>query len=79
MAITNGLSNIGPYCNIVKSLTTPLLSNVQMDSYYKNRKLISCSELLDRIENELKDENDDPLSFIGNFCLFIGFTMIDNR
>ena len=80
--ITNGLSNIRLYCNIVKSKTIPLLANVPMDSlyknyFYKNRMLIPCSELLDRIEYELKDENDEPLSFIGNIYLLIGFTVID--
>ena len=53
--ITNGLSNIRLYCNIVKSKTIPLLANVPMDSlyknyFYKNRMLVPCSELLDRIE-----------------------------
>ena len=50
--ITNGLSNIRLYCNIVKGKTTPLLTNVPMDSlyknyFYKNRMLILCSELSD--------------------------------
>ena len=80
--ITNGLSNIRLYCNIVKSKTIPLLANVPMDSlyknyFYKNRMLVTCSELLDRIVYELKDENDEPLSFIGNIYLLIGFTVID--
>ena len=79
--ITNGLSNIRLYCNIVKSKTTPLLANIPMDSlyknyFYKNRMLILCSELLDRIEYELKDENNETLSFIGNIYLLIGFTVI---
>ncbi|CBK23964.2 uncharacterized protein [Blastocystis hominis] len=78
--ITNGLSNIQLYCNIVKSKTIPLLVNVPMDSlyknyFYKNRMLVPCSELLDRIVYELKDENGDPLSFIGNVYLLIGFTV----
>ena len=82
--ITNGLSNIRLYCNIVKSKTIPLLANVPMDSlyknyFYKNRMLIPCSELLDRIKYELKDENDEALSFIGNIYLLIGFTVIDNK
>ena len=82
--ITNGLSNIRLYCNIVKSKTTPLLTNVPMDSLYKNyfyksRMLVPCSELLDRIEYELKDENDEPLSFIGNIYLLIGFTVISGK
>ena len=82
--ITNGLSNIRLYCNIVKSKTIPLLANVPMDSlyknyFYKNRMLIPCSELLDRIEYELKDENDEALSFIGNIYLLIGFTVINNK
>ena len=82
--ITNGLSNIRLYCNIVKSKTTPLLTNIPMDSlyknyFYKNRMLILCSELLDRIEYELKDENDEPLSFIGIIYLLIGFTVIVNK
>ena len=80
--ITNGLSNIRLYCNIVKSKTIPLLANVPMDSlyknyFYKNRMLVSCSELLDRIEYELKDENDEALSFIGNIYLLIGFTVLN--
>ena len=79
--ITNGLSNIRLYCNIVKSKTIPLLANVPMDSlyknyFYKNRMLVPCSELLDRIVYELKDENDEPLSFIGNIYLLIGFTVV---
>ena len=79
--ITNGLSNIRLYCNIVKSKTNPLLVNIPMDSlyknyFYKNRMLIPCSELLDRIEYELKDENDESLSFIGNVYLMIGFTVL---
>ena len=79
--ITNGLSNIRLYCNIVKSKTNPLLVNIPMDSlyknyFYKNRMLIPCSELLDRIEYELKDENDESLSFVGNVYLLIGFTVI---
>ena len=70
--------------NIVKSKTTPLLANIPMDSlyknyFYKNRMLIPCSELLDRIEYELKDENDDPLSFIGNIYLLIGFTVVQGN
>ena len=78
--ITNGLSNIRLYCNIVKSKMIPLLANVPMDSlyknyFYKNRMLVPCSELLDRIVYELKDENDEPLSFIGNIYLLIGFTV----
>ena len=82
--ITNGLSNIRLYCNIVKSKTTPLLTNIPMDSlyknyFYKNRMLILCSELLDRIEYELKDENNEPLSFIGIIYLLIGFTAIVNK
>ena len=53
--ITNGLSNIQLYCNIMKSKTIPLLANVSMDSlyknyFYKNSMLIPCFELLDRIE-----------------------------
>ena len=80
--ITNDLSNIRLYCNIVKSKTIPLLANVPMDIlyknyFYKNRMLVPCSELLDRIEYELKDENDEPLSFIGNIYLLIGFTVLN--
>ena len=41
--------------------------------------LIPCSEMLDRIEYKLKDENDYPLSFIGSIYLLIGFTVIDNK
>ena len=82
--ITNGLSNIRLYCNIVKSKTIPLLVNVPMDSlyknyFYKNRMMVPCSELLDRIVYELKDENDEPLSFIGNVYLLIGFTVMNNK
>ena len=70
--------------NIVKSKTIPLLANVPMDSlyknyFYKNRMLVPCSELLNHIEYELKDENDEPLSFIGNIYLLIGFTVINNK
>ena len=80
--ITNGLSNIRLYCNIVKSKTIPLLANVPMDSlyknyFYKNRMLVPCSELLDRIVYKLKKENDEPLSFIGNIYLLIGFTVVN--
>ena len=79
--ITNGLSNIRLYCNIVKSKTVPLLVNIPMDNlyknyYFKNRMMIPCSELLDRIEYELKDENDYPLSFVGNVYVVIGFSVI---
>ena len=79
--ITNGLSNIRLYCNIVKSKTNTLLANIPMDNLYKNyfykdRMVIPCSELLDRIEYELKDENDESLSFIGNIYLLIGFTVL---
>ena len=41
--------------------------------------LVPCSELLDRIVYELKDENDEPLSFIGNIYLLIGFTVIERE
>ena len=80
--ITNGLSNIRLCCNIVKSKTIPLLANVPKDSlcknyFYKNRMLVPCSELLDQIECELKDENDEPLSFIGNIYLLIGITVVN--
>ena len=80
--ITNGLSNIQLYCNIVKSKTTPLLTNIPMDSlyknyFYKNRMLVPCSELLDRIEYELKDENDEPLSFIWIIYLLIRFIVVN--
>ena len=80
--ITNGLSNIQLYCNIVKSKTTPLLTNIPMDSlyknyFYKNRMLVPCSELLDRIEYELKDENDEPLSFIWITYLLIRFIVVN--
>ena len=66
----------------MKSKTIPLLANVPMDRlyknyFYKNRMLVPCSELLDRIEYELKDENDEPLSFIGNIYLLIGFAVLN--
>ena len=69
--ITNGLSNIRLYCNIVKSKTIPLLVNVPMDSLYKNYFYKNLYEL--------KDENDEPLSFIGNVYLLIGFTVMNNK
>ena len=67
--IANGLSNIRLYCNNVRSKTTPLLVSIPTT---KNRMLILCSQLLDRIEYELKGENDDPLSFISYMHLLIG-------
>ena len=68
----------------MKSKTIPLLANVPMDSlyknyFYKNRMLLPCSELLDRIVYKLKDENDEPLSFIENIYLLNGFTVINKK
>ena len=72
----NGLSNIRLYCNIVRSKTTPLLTDIPMGSLYKNyfykNPMLILFPTLDRIEYELKGENDDPLSFIGYMHLLIG-------
>lgn len=77
--ITNNLSNLKLYCNIVKSKTKPLLSNIPIDDlnknyFYKNRLLIPCLEFLDRLEYEFRDENDEELSFLGNIYLLLSFT-----
>ena len=48
------------------------MDSLYKNYFYKNRMLILCSQLLDRIEYELKDENDDPLSFISYMYLLIG-------
>ena len=78
--ITNGIANIQLYCNIVKSKTKPLLTNIPLESlfknyYYKNRIVIPCSDQLDRLEYEFRDENDQPLSFLGNIYLLLTFTI----
>ena len=80
--ITNGLSNIKLYCNVVKSKTKPLLSNIPLEDlfknyYYKNRIEIPCSDQLDRLEYEFRNEKDEPLSFLGNIYLLLTF-MIKN-
>ena len=77
--ITNNLSNLKLYCNIVKSKTKPLLSNIPIDDlnknyFYKNRLLIPCLEFLDRLEYEFRDENDKELSFLGTIYLLLTFT-----
>ena len=76
--ITNGLSNIKLYCNVVKSKTKPLLSNIPLQDlfknyYYKNRLEIPCSDQLDRLEYEFRNEKDEPLSFLGNIYLLLTF------
>ena len=48
------------------------MDSLYKNYFYKNRMLILCSQLLDRIEYELKGENDDPLSFISYMYLLIG-------
>ena len=50
---------------------------VQELSFTRNRMLVPCFELLDRIE--LKDENDEPLSFIGIIYLLIGPFFLKNH
>ena len=78
--ITNNLSLLKLYCNIVKSKTKPLLCNINIDDlhknyFYKNRLIIPCSDQLDRLEYEFRNENDQELSFLGNIYLLITFTV----
>ena len=78
--ITNGLSSLKLYCNIVKSKTKPLLSNITIEDlyknyYYKNRILIPCTEQLDQLTYEFRNENDEELSFLGNIYLLLTFTI----
>ena len=78
--ITNNLSTLKLYCNIVKSRTKPLLSNITIEDlhknyFYKNRLVIPCMEQLDRLEYEFRNENDEELSFLGNIYLLITFTI----
>lgn len=78
--ITNNLSLLKLYCNIVKSKTKPLLCNINIDDlhknyFYKNRMVIPCSDQLDRLEYEFRNENDQELSFLGNIYLLITFTV----
>ena len=47
------------------------MDNLYKNYFYKNRMLIPYSELLDRIEYELKYENNESLSFIDNIYLLI--------
>ena len=67
--ITNGVSNIKLYWNVVKSKTRPLLSNIPLEDLYKNRIMIPCSDRLERLEYEFRNENDELLSFLGNIDL----------
>lgn len=78
--ITNGLSSLKLYCNIVKSKTKPLLSIITIEDlyknyYYKNRILIPCTEQLDQLTYEFRNENDEELSFLGNIYLLLTFTI----
>lgn len=78
--ITNNLSLLKLYCNIVKCKTKPLLCNINIDDlhknyFYKNRMVIPCSDQLDRLEYEFRNENDEELSFLGNIYLLITFTV----
>ena len=52
------------------------IDSLYKNYFYKNRMLVFCSELLDRIEYELKEENDDPLSFISYMYLLIGSSQV---
>ena len=63
--ITNGVSNIKLYWNVMKSKTRPLLSNIPLEDLYKNRIMIPCSDRLERLEYEFRNENDELLSFLG--------------
>lgn len=44
----------------------PLLSNIPLEDLYKNRIMIPCSDRLERLEYEFRNENDELLSFFGN-------------
>ena len=77
--ITNNLSTLKLYCNIVKSRTRPLLCNIPIDDlsknyFYKNRLVIPCTERLDQLEYEFRDENDNEIPFLGNIYLLVTFT-----
>ena len=77
--ITNNLSTLKLYCNIVKSRTKPLLCNIPIDDlsknyFYKNRLVIPCTERLDQLEYEFRDENDNEIPFLGNIYLLVTFT-----
>lgn len=67
--ITNGVSNIKLYWNVLKSKTKLLLSNIPLEDLYKNRIMIPCSDRLERLEYEFRNENDELLSFLGNIDL----------
>ena len=78
--ITNNLSTLKLYCNIVKSKTKPLLSNIPIEDlyknyFYKNRLVIPCMEQLDRLEYEFRNEGDEELSFLGNIYVLCTFTI----
>ena len=78
--ITNNLSTLKMYCNIVKSKTKPLLSNIPIEDlyknyFYKNRLVIPCMEQLDRLEYEFRNEGDEELSFLGNIYVLLTFTI----
>lgn len=78
--ITNNLSTLKLYCNIVKSKTKPLLSNIPIEDlyknyFYKNRLVIPCMEQLDRLEYEFRNEGDEELSFLGNIYVLLTFTI----
>ena len=80
--ITNNLSTLKLYCNIVKSKTKPLLCNINIEDlhknyFYKNRMLIPCSDQLDRLEYEFRNENDEELSFLGNIYLLCMLTITE--
>lgn len=78
--ITNNLSTLKLYCNIVKSKTKPLLSNIPIEDlyknyFYKNRLVIPCMEQLDRLEYEFRNEGDEELSFLGNIYVLCTFAI----
>ena len=76
--IDNGLSRIKLYCNIVKSKTEPLLTIIPLQDlyknyYFRNKMMIPCSDRLDKITYEFRDENGELLNFNGNIYLLITF------
>ena len=76
--IDNGYSQMKLYCNIVKSKTQPLLTIIPLQDLYKNyyfrdKLMIPCSDRLDKITYEFRDENDELLNFHGNIYLLITF------
>ena len=76
--IDNGLSQIKLYCNIVKSKTEPLLTIIPLQDlyknyYFRNKMMIPCSDRLDKITYEFRDENGELLNFNGNIYLLITF------